>query len=186
MGQLQLATGKLLIAGVNTDRQVGVQNNDANWAPRFGFAYQVRSNTVIRGGFGHLLQHPGQWIRVVPSAPAASVRTRVTWPRSISSPPRRQRVQDGLPPIPNVDINTLIYNPVGNFNSVPPNYKNGYAQQFNFGVEQELPSWSTVLKASYVDNLARQVDSTSTSTRPTPARHARFTPTAAQHRCRGW
>ena len=45
---LNLVTGKLLIAGVNADRQVGVRNDANNVAPRFGFAFQARPHTVIR------------------------------------------------------------------------------------------------------------------------------------------
>src|SRR5207245_6542031 len=49
---LDLKAGKLLLAGVNSDRRVGVTNDGNNWAPRFGFAYQLRPHTVVRGGFG--------------------------------------------------------------------------------------------------------------------------------------
>src|SRR3954453_9250062 len=49
---VNLQTGKLLLAGVNTDRQVGVQNDANNVAPRFGFAFQGLPRTVVRGGFG--------------------------------------------------------------------------------------------------------------------------------------
>ena len=162
-----IATGKLLIAGVNTDRQTGVQNNAANWAPRFGFAYRVKSNTVIRGGAGIFYNTQGNG-----SALFRLHRQLPFGPSYVATvdqfSPTPARVQDGLPPIPNIDINTLISNPVGSFNSVPATYKNGYAQQFNFGVEQELPSWSTVLKAFYVGNLARDVDSSFNINTPDP------------------
>ena len=49
---LDLQAGKLLLAGVNSDRQVGVKNDGNNWAPRFCFASQLRPHAVIRGGFG--------------------------------------------------------------------------------------------------------------------------------------
>jgi hypothetical protein len=78
------------------------------------------------------------------------------------------RVQDGLPPIPRVDAATLINNPSGNFNVVPPNYKTGYAEQGNFGIEQEVPQWAMVLKAAYVTNLSRQVDSNYNINTPDP------------------
>jgi len=40
-----LSTGKMLLAAVNADRRVGVQNDGNNWAPRFGYAYQARPHT---------------------------------------------------------------------------------------------------------------------------------------------
>jgi hypothetical protein len=54
------------------------------------------------------------------------------------------RVQDGLPPIPRVDAASLINNPSGNFNVVPPNYKTGYAQQGTSESSKRSPNaeWS--------------------------------------------
>jgi hypothetical protein len=77
-------------------------------------------------------------------------------------------VQDGLPPIPSVDTKTLINSPSGNFNVVPPGYKTGYAQQGNFGIEQEIPKFNLVLKAAYVTNLARQMDANFNINTPDP------------------
>ncbi len=36
-----LSTGKVMIAGYNTDRRLGVQSYNKLFAPRFGFAYQA-------------------------------------------------------------------------------------------------------------------------------------------------
>ena len=47
-----MATGKMRIAGVNSDSNVGVDPDRNNFAPRFGFAYQLGSGTVVRGGYG--------------------------------------------------------------------------------------------------------------------------------------
>src|SRR6266446_98347 len=164
---LNLVTGKLLIAGVNSDRRVGVQNDGNNWAPRFGFAYQLRPHTVVRGGFGIFYNTQGNGSalfrlhRQLPFGPSYSATVD-----QFSANPTR--VQDGLPPIPRVDASTLIGNPSGNFNVVPPNYKTGYAQQGNFGIEQEIPKLNFVLKAAYVTNLARQVDANFNINTPDP------------------
>jgi hypothetical protein len=164
---LNLVTGKLLLAGVNSDRQVGVQNDGNNWAPRFGFAYRARQHTVIRGGFGIFYNTQGNGSalfrlhRQLPFGPSYSA----TVDQFSASP---ARVQDGLPPIPAVATDTLISNPSGNFNVVPPNYKTGYAQQGNFGIEQEIPKLDLVLKAAYVFNLARQVDANFNINTPDP------------------
>ena len=164
---LNLATGKLLLAGVNSDRQVGVQNDGNNWAPRFGFAYQVRRLTVIRGGYGIFYNTQGNGSalfrlhRQLPFGPSYSATVD-----QFSANPTR--VQDGLPPIQRVDSSTLINNPTGNFNVVPPNYKTGYAEQGNLGIEQEIPQLAMVLKAAYATNLSRQVDSNFNINTPDP------------------
>ena len=99
---LDLATGKLLLAGVNSDRQVGVQNDGNNWAPRFGFAFRARQRTVIRGGFGIFYNTQGNGSalfrlhRQLPFGPSYSA----TVDQFSASP---VRVQDGLPPIPPVE-----------------------------------------------------------------------------------
>jgi hypothetical protein len=160
-------TGKLKIAKYNSDRQAGVQTDGNNFAPRFGFAYRLRPNTIVRGGFGIFYNTQGNGSalfrlhRQLPFGPSyvADVNQFSTSPA---------RVQDGLPPIPQFDLATLTSNPVGSFNSVPANYKTGYAQQYNFGIQQELPGWNTVVKAAYVANLARQVDSSYNFNTPDP------------------
>ena len=72
--------------------------------------------------------------------------------------PNYPKVQQGLPPAPSTDFATVSNNPVGSFLSVPPYYKNAYAQQFNFGVEHELRATNIVLKAFYLGNLGRRLD----------------------------
>ena len=164
---LDLQAGKLLLAGVNSNRQVGVTNDGNNWAPRFGFAYQFRPHTVVRGGFGIFYNTQGNGSalfrlhRQLPFGPNYSANVD-----QFSATPAR--VQSGLPPIPPVDTASVIASPSGNFNVVPPGYKTGYAQQGNFGIEQEIPQWAMVLKAAYVVNLARQVDSNYNINTPDP------------------
>jgi len=164
---LDLTAGKLLLAGVNSDRQVGVKNDGNNWAPRFGFAYQLRPHTVVRGGFGVFYNTQGNGSalfrlhRQLPFGPNYSATVD-----QFSANP--VRVQDGLPPIPPVDTKSVIANPSGNFNVVPPGYKTGYAQQGNLGIEQEIPQWRMVVKVAYVTNLARQVDSNFNINTPDP------------------
>ena len=85
------------------------------------------------------------------TAPTLLARQLATVDQFSANP---QRVQDGLPPILRGDTQTLINNPAGNFNVVPPGYKTGYAQQGNFGIEQAIPKWAMVLKVAFVTNLA--------------------------------
>jgi len=150
-------TGKVVIAGVNGDRRAGVSMDGNNWAPRFGFAYQLRRSTVIRGGAGIFYNTQGNGSAVfrlhrhLPFGPI-----NVANIDQFNANPRR--VQQGFDLIPVIDYNQLTTNPVGSFNSVPANYKTGYAQQMNFGIEHEI-GYGTVVKAAYVGNLARQVDS---------------------------
>jgi hypothetical protein len=67
-----------------------------------------------------------------------------------------QRVSDGFPTIPPLDL-ARADNPSGSVIGVDPNYQPGYAEQFNLTIERELPG-SLLLKASYVGNLGRHLD----------------------------
>ncbi|MBM3756786.1 MAG: TonB-dependent receptor, partial [Acidobacteria bacterium] len=154
-----VSTGKMVIAGVNGNRQAGIQLDRNNFAPRIGFAYQIRKTTVIRGGGGIFYYTQGNGsalFRLHRHMPFGPINVEDI--NQFANNPRR--VQDGFRPIPVIDSNQLTTNPSGNFNSVPGNYKTGYAQQFNLGIEEELPKFGMVVKAAFVGNLARQVDST--------------------------
>jgi hypothetical protein len=48
--------GEQLFAGVNGVPRTPVNTDLHEWQPRAGFAYQLRANTVIRGGFGRFVQ----------------------------------------------------------------------------------------------------------------------------------
>ena len=73
----------------------------------------------------------------------------------------------GLPPNPSLDVASIVSHPTGTWYSIPPNFKNAYAEQFNLGVERELPH-GIVLKASYLGNLGRDLDITYNINQPVP------------------
>jgi len=149
-------TGKVLIAGFNTDKHLGIQTQYKLFSPRFGFAYQLSSNTVIRGGFGifYNAQGSGGGLYRMHRYPPFAINNAVTANQFASN---FGRVQDGFPRGVAPDFATASSNPVGNFLTVPPNYSNSYAQQFNLGVERQLPG-NLVVKAFYLANLGRRLD----------------------------
>ena len=151
-----VVTGKLLIAGFNTDAATGIKGDKNNFAPRFGFAYKALPGTVVRGGFGIFYNPAGSESallrrhRQIPFGPinAEDINQFVANPR---------RVQDGLRPIPNLDFATVANNPIGSFIAIDPNFKSGYAEQFNLQIQQQL-KMDMVFKIGYVGNLGRRLD----------------------------
>lgn len=151
-----VTTGKLLIAGFNTDARTGVLADKNNFAPRFGFAYQVRQGTVLRGGYGVFYNPAGSESvlfrrhRQLPFGPinTEDINQFVANPR---------RVADGFRPIPVLDPNVVANNPVGNMLAVDPRFRSGYAQQFNLQVQQQVVA-DMVFKVGYVGNLGRRLD----------------------------
>jgi hypothetical protein len=150
-------TGKVLIAGFNTGRHLGIQTQYRLFAPRFGFAYQLLPGTVVRGGFGlfYNASGTGGGLYRMHRYPPFAVNNAVTVNQFA---PNYSRVEDGLPPAVAPDFATVSANPVGSFLTVPPNYSNAYSQQFNFGVEHELRAPNIILKAFYLGNLGRRLD----------------------------
>jgi hypothetical protein len=159
-------TGKVLIAGYNSDANVGIQAQHKMFAPRFGFAYQLDNKTVLRGGFGIFYNasgNGGALYRLHRQLPFGATTTVVINELS----PTYLTVAQGLPPNPSLNIASIVNNPTGTWYSIPSNYKNAYAEQFNFGVERELP-FNIVLKASYLGNLGRHLDVTYNINQPVP------------------
>jgi hypothetical protein len=48
--------GTIQFAGLNGVPRTAVNTDWHEWQPRFGFAYRINANTVIRGGFGRFVQ----------------------------------------------------------------------------------------------------------------------------------
>ncbi len=112
----------------------------SKWGPRFGFAYQMNSKTVVRGGYGIFFAPQfGQ------GSPIATVGYNQTtsyiastnnfqtsigsltnpWPQGISQP-----VGNTLGPLTGIG---------SSFNLVDPNARSPYVQQFSFDIQRELP-----------------------------------------------
>jgi hypothetical protein len=159
-------TGKVLIAGYNSNANVGVVAQHKLFAPRFGFAYQLDKKTVLRGGFGIFYNasgNGGALYRLHRQLPFGATTT----PQVNELSSTYLTVAQGLPPNPTFNIASIVNSPTGTWYSIPPNFKNAYAEQFNFGVERELP-FNIVLKASYLGNLGRDLDVTYNINQPVP------------------
>ncbi|MGH9664028.1 MAG: TonB-dependent receptor, partial [Bryobacteraceae bacterium] len=122
-----------------------------NWAPRFGFAYQISTNTVLRGGYG---------LFYAPSLRAAAgtvsdvgYRSDTTYAATLNGVTPNTYLND---PFPNgfapVSGNTLgLLTGIGSpieaellGDNVTP-----YSQNWNFNIQRQLPG-SVLVEAAYV------------------------------------
>lgn len=166
LGNFDAATATVKVAGRNG---VGATDNvGRDWrdfAPRFGFAYQATSKTVIRGGYGLFFNPNGsgqvllRLFRHMPYGPIYSVS-----PGDINV---GTRVSDGFPAAPTVNFDSLN-NPTGGVIGVVPNFKASYAQQFNLTVEREITPMNLLIKAAYVGNLGRRLGTNFDLNQPIP------------------
>ena len=150
-------TGHLDIAGQNgVGGYVGVQPYYKDFGPRFGFAYQVLSHTVIRGGFGLFYNPTGSeagTMRLFRNPPFG-----ITLSNTQSDIFPGGTVSQGFPALPSVNF-SIADNPTGTVFAIDPNFRPSYAEQFNLTVEHQLPS-EIVLKAAMVGNLGRHLYNT--------------------------
>ena len=148
-------TATVLIAGRNgVSKSAGVNTFTKGFAPRFGFAYQLGDKTVVRGGAGifwNTAGHGGNALRLQRHVPFGPIYSFNPGNFFVT-----RRVSDGFPTIPPLNL-ALADNPSGSVIGVDPDYQPGYAEQFNLTVQHELLP-SLLLKASYVGNLGRHLD----------------------------
>ena len=127
--------------------------------PRVGIAYQLFPNTVLRGGYGRFFDN---WAAITQTAQ----NYEGTWPSLDQlGASNINPVTAGAPTITVEDpLNQGSGAPVTGptpFNQstwfADPYLKRPYADQWNFGIQQQLTS-NTVLTANYVGSVGRRLD----------------------------
>ncbi len=145
----------VVVAGSN---HAILKNDFGDWSGRLGLAYRLNDKMVARAGYGRfydmwggitqLAQNfGGNWPAVAtinnPSLNQNSVTAKVTDPLSLGGG------------------GGLVY-PVSTFSEVSqwmvdPNFKSPYMDQWNFGIQREMPS-GIVADVNYVGSVGRRLD----------------------------
>ena len=159
-------TATMALAGRDgVDRHAGIQPYHRDFAPRFGFAYQALSKTVIRGGYGVFYNPAGALntaLRLARGVPFGAIYSISPGDITVG-----QRASDGFPTDPTVDF-AAAKNPSGAVLGIAPNFQPSYVQQFNLTIEREITQWQLLIKAGYVGNLGRRLDTTFNVNQPIP------------------
>jgi hypothetical protein len=125
-----------------------------DFAPRFGFSYDVFGNgkTAVRGGYGIFYNPPGA-ITTDNTIEAPPFEVELTFtPNTFTSPYAGTGYTDVFPyPYLTPGTNPTWPFPA-QFYAPDPHIKNAYTQQFNLNVQQELPK-SFLVQVGYVGSM---------------------------------
>jgi hypothetical protein len=128
-----------------------------NFAPRFGFAYNFKSKTVLRGSYGFFFDVPPLNFIVantgMPNGGSAGVHANPAGPDPVFTITRGGfNIVNGELIFPSTA--TAPRN-VGAF-GVSPDFRTPYVQNFNFNIQQQLHP-SVLLQAGYVGSAGRKL-----------------------------
>jgi hypothetical protein len=118
----------------------GMYPSQNTWAPRVGVAYSLDSKTVIRTGFGLFYDR----IQGNPSM------------YTLNNPPYVGSVQYQYGNLSNIAGGATVNAPWGTLQTMSPNLKIPYSEQFSFGIQRDLPR-GLFVEADYVGSLGRHL-----------------------------
>ncbi len=144
-------TGEFVVAGVDAGSDAGISTDTDNLEPRISFAWKPfgRATTVLRGGYGifHDVSAQGGVQGLYMNPPFASSFVGITDGITDSDPVTAgvqavsfidgtpMNLADGFPPPVQPDVATFF----GNLVTVDPDFEQGFVQQWNLNIQQELP-----------------------------------------------
>lgn len=154
---------------VNSPDRTSRNNTDLHNlpAPRFGLAYRIRNKTVIRTGYG-IFWIPNEIANTGPQSDAVNAYTTPFVGTTDGSLTPFNRLSNPFPtgiiqaPGHNANFQQLFYGQ--GFSASLPHDPSGYAQQWNFGIQHELPGGVAVevdyagSKGTHIPGPAQQLD----------------------------
>jgi len=153
-----LAKDNVTVQYIGNDRLATSQKT--NFAPRIGFAYQAKPNTVLRGGFGIFyggLQSQGNTNLGAnfPFSNSASIPALNCLPGNCPSLASQGiSLETGLVSQTGGGLQNFVNHP--GFHAIDPEIKTPYTMNYSLGVQQSL-SPNLVATVSYVGNFSRHL-----------------------------
>jgi hypothetical protein len=141
----------------NSNHRV-VNNSLADWAGRLGLAYRINDKMVARAGYGRYYDAWGTVSQLAQNFGGNWPAVATIQNNGLNPNVQVAKVTDPL----GLGSGGAIIYPPSDFSQVSqwmvdPNFKTPYMEQWNFGVQRELPS-NAVLDVNYVGSVGRRLD----------------------------
>jgi len=139
----------------------GMYPSQSEWQPRVGFAYALDNNTVIRGGFGMFYDR---------------IQGNPTF-YTLNNPPYVGSTQFQSGNLGNITGGATVSAPWGALQTMDPNLKVPYSEQFSLGIQRNLPK-HLFAEVDYVGSLGRHLLTEPDINQPSWVTLANASPTA--------
>jgi hypothetical protein len=153
--------GVVTFAGVGGTPRALFQQTWPNFSPTIGFSWNVAHNTVVRGGAGlifnatlsqggsHAFGDPVFGTNILLSSPNSGITPAMVLSQGFPAPP----APDYTPGYGAVPVGQA---PTFGFDFFSYNRKPDYTEQFNFGIQRQLPG-GLLAEAAYLGSLGRRL-----------------------------
>ncbi|MEZ5391721.1 MAG: carboxypeptidase regulatory-like domain-containing protein [Bryobacterales bacterium] len=151
--------GVVTFAGVDGVSKYSHNTYLGGFGPRFGFAYQASSKTVLRGGYG--INYYGAYAGAVPNAMSLGFSLNGSFPSPDGGFTQAFGLASGMPAITREALAAFGSVPFGSSPVVSPDYiegphRNAMAQQWNFGIQHQLGG-DYLLEVTYTANMGHRL-----------------------------
>jgi outer membrane receptor protein involved in Fe transport len=135
-----------------------IRNSLGDWAGRAGLAYRLSDKTALRAGYGRFYDTWGTVMQLAQNFAGNWPNVATIENSSLNQNIPTAKITDPL----GIGSGGAIIYPVSDFSQVSqwmvdPGFRTPYMDQWNFGVQRELPD-NTVLDANYVGSVGRRLD----------------------------
>ncbi len=138
------------LAMVGTHGLNGIYQRDLNnFSPRFGFAWNVLKNTVVRGGYGVYNDYVPQHLQIANFTSSAGVATNPIGPKPVLPMNFDSTAFNGTNPDPTAPILTVNTDGPYSIFATPRKFPSPYTQNWNLNVQQRFAE-NTSVEVGYV------------------------------------
>ena len=163
--------GIVTFSGVDGRGKYAHDSDKNNLGPRLGFAWRLRNDLVVRGGYG--IAYNGEYNVAVPNVLASGFGLNGSFTSPDGGLTAAFLLKDGMPPVtkeplgPGLGAVKPPASPRSAASFIQKNQTNGYAQQWNLTVQKQLLG-NMLVEAAYLANVGHKIGGPNVDTNMIP------------------